>query len=889
MTTEVAAEREATLWHTQTAQQVCQKLDVEVAQGLSTSESQTRLQQYGANRLPEASSRSALLIFISQFSDLMVLILIAAAVVSGLVGELADTITIIVILVLNAVIGFIQEIRAEQAMNALRKLAAPSAKVRRDAQVKTIDADELVPGDIILLDAGDTVPADARLIESANARTDESTLTGESEPVDKHIEPIAKPHALVGDRVNMVFKGSLLTHGRVVAVVAATGLNTELGSIARLLEKEAQPKTPLQERLAILGKQLAFVVLFVCVVLFAVGLLRGEPALLMFLTAVSLAVAAIPEALPAVVNIALAVGARQMSEKNALIRRLPAVESLGSVTYICTDKTGTLTLNKMHASHVFDANTWQASDKVESLNASLLKAMALCNDAQVSADTLIGDPTETAILAFAQDQHQNKDFSRLLENYPRVAEVPFDSVRKSMTTMHREDAVIVAYSKGSPERILSLCTHDASTRLLSDQGRAELLQQARAMAARGQRVLGFAQRIWDRQPSVKDVDSIESGLQFLGFIALIDPPRPEAKEAVRLCQSAGIVPVMITGDHVLTASAIAQELGISRHEDEVLSGEELFHLNDEQLNQVILEKRVYARVSPEQKIRIVEALQKQQQFVAMTGDGVNDAPALRFAHVGIAMGRKGTDVAREASDVILLDDNFATIVHAVRAGRRIYDNIRKFIRYTMTSNAGEVWTLLLAPLVGMPVPLLPIHILWINLVTDGLPGLALSLEKEEPNLMQRPPRPPRESVFANGMWQHILVIGLLIGLLSLGVQVWAIAQGIEHWQTMVFTVLTFSQLAHVMAIRSETQSLLQFGIGSNKKLLFAVSLTIGLQLLIIYLPFFNDIFKTQALSISELLICCGLSFIVFLAVELEKYLVRKKWIYQIQVETGKSA
>lgn len=867
-------------WHTLTTDEVCRHFGVSASSGLSDEAIATSRERHGPNLIPEPQTRSPLLILATQFSDLLVLILLVAAVVSGIVGELADTITILVIVVLNASLGFIQEVRAEKAMKALRHLAAPSATVRRNSKVESIDATLLVPGDMLLLEAGATIAADARLIEVANLRTDESTLTGESEPVDKSTEVVEQPQAVVGDRVNMVFKGSQVTQGRAVAVVCDTGIKTQLGRIAELLEKDKQPKSPLQERLIVLGRQLALVIILICITLFFLGLLRGEPAILMFMTAVSLAVAAIPEALPAVINITLAIGANGMSRQNALIRQLPAVESLGSVTYICTDKTGTLTMNKMQIRHWYQGGKWLDQSEIAGMTEELKQAMLLCNDAEWNDKSYLGDPTETAILEFAESFAQKK--SELQLKMERVAELPFDSIRKSMTTFHKSTGDIVAFSKGSPERILEICQLDEQGNPLTEDKRVQLLQSAIQMASKGQRILSFALRRWPQVPDRLDSEFIESQLQFLGFVSLYDPPRPEAKRAVEICQAAGIVPVMITGDHASTAMAIAQELGIAQTQDEVASGEELATLSASERSDLVLRKRVYARVSPEQKIQIVEALQQNNQFVAMTGDGVNDAPALRYAHVGVAMGKKGTDVAREASDVILIDDNFATIVYAVREGRRIYDNIRKFIRYTMTTNAGEVWTLLLAPLLGLPIPLLPIHILWINFLTDSLPGIALSFEKEEPNLMQRPPRPPQESVFANGMWQHILVVGLLIGFISLSLQAWAIENQIEHWQTMVFTVLTFCQLAQVMAIRSETISLFALGLFSNLKLFLAVTFTISLQLAIIYIPFFNEIFKTQPLSFNELLICFALPMVIFFVVEWEKLMKRKFNIYRTQ-------
>ena len=666
-------------------------------------------------------------------------------------------------------------------------------------------------------------------------------------------------------------------------MVVATGMGTELGKVAGLLNDAMDRSTPLQLRLARFSKQLSLIVLLICVGLFAFGLLRGEPWLLMLLTAISLAVAAIPEALPAVVTVLLAVGAKRMADFNALIRRLPAVETLGSVSVICSDKTGTLTQNRMHAELVLAAGQPWHPAKVEAEQTApsphhlqLLRAAALCNDACPSGDCddkghifWQGDPTETALTAVAAQADLLKP--ELEEETPRVRELPFDSDRKRMTTFHRDGAVFEAFTKGAPESVLPRCSAHWSPEGRRPLDQAAVLAEAERLAAQGLRVMAFASRAWPQLPAEPDVEAIESELALIGLIGLIDPPREEAAAAVRDCISAGIRPVMITGDHPATALAIAQRLGIVANDAaNVITGAELTELDDAALKARVLDVRVYARVDPAQKIRIVQALQSHGQFVAMTGDGVNDAPALKAADIGVAMGKGGTDVAREASALVLLDDNFATIVGAVREGRRIYDNIRKFVRYAMTGNSAEVLTLSAAPLFGLPMPLLPIHILWVNLVTDGLPGLALAAEPAERGIMRRPPRPPQESLFAQGLGWSIVRIGLLLAALCLGVQHWAIQSGDTHWQTMVFTVLTLAQMALVLAIRSENDSLFTIGLFSNKPLLGAVLLTFALQMATIYVPWLNPIFKTQPLPAWELGLCIALAALVFVAVELEK-------------------
>lgn len=862
-------------WHLRDAHELARAHGVNPTHGLTDQQVSQRARQHGANELPASGGRSLSALVVDQFSDFMILVLIAAAIVSGLIGDLMDTLVILLIVLLNAAIGLVQAWRADQALAALRQLAAAQATVLRSGQIVQIPASAIVPGDIVLLEAGNQVPADLRLFEIAQLKVDESALTGESATVAKHAGVLSGAVHALGDRLNMAFKGTTATHGRGRGLVVATGMATELGKVAGLLAQDTDRSTPLQRRLAAFGKRVALAVLAICALIFVVGWLRGEPPLQMVLLAVSLAVAAIPEALPAVVTVLLALGARRMVAVHALIRRLPSVETLGSVTFICSDKTGTLTENRMRTECLLagDGPVWLAgSPLADGLHHhELLRAAALCNDAHPApAGGWQGDPTETALLDVAAAAGLHK--SALDAEWPRVQELPFDAERKRMTTLHRSSQGYVAYTKGAPESVIALCDTDwrPDTSVRIDQ--TAWLVRADALAAQGLRVLAVAERHHERRPAAgSESEALENGLCLIGLVGLIDPPRPEAAAAVRDCMAAGITPVMITGDHPATARAIALRLGlVMATEAPVLTGADLAAMDDETLRARVQRVRIYARVDPAQKIRIVEALQSQGEFVAMTGDGVNDAPALKRADIGIAMGKGGTDVAREAASLVLLDDNFATIVGAVREGRRIYDNIRKFVRYAMTGNSGEIWTIFLAPLLMLPIPLLPIHILWVNLVTDGLPGLALAAEPAEPGIMQKPPRPPEESLFAHGLWQHILGVGLLIGGLCLGVQAWALATGHAHWQTMVFTVLTLSQMAHVLAIRSETVSLWRLGLGSNKPLLGAVLLTFALQMATIYVPTLNPLFKTQPLSAGELTVCLSASAMVWVAVELEK-------------------
>ncbi|HEX5667438.1 MAG TPA: cation-translocating P-type ATPase [Chitinophagaceae bacterium] len=849
------------MWHHTTIQDALLRT-ASTANGLSTEEVAIRLEKYGPNALEEKKKKPAWMIFMAQFKDFMILVLILAAVISGVIGDVTDTIIILIIVFLNAVIGFIQEYNAEKAMDALKKMATVQASVKRNGQHLHVPSTELVPGDIVQLDAGNVIPADIRLLEAHNLQVNESALTGESVPVHKMTGVLEEADIPVGDRLNMGYKSSLVVNGRGEGLVVATGMETEIGRIAKMLQED-EMDTPLKKRMSDFGRKLSYIILGICVLLFVVGLIRGEEPIRMLLISISLAVAAIPEALPALINIALAAGAKRLMLNKALIRKLPAVETLGSISFICSDKTGTLTLNRMKVVDMFEFPA-----QLDGLDISpFFAGLALNHDVKKDPDgSMLGDPTEVALVEKVEEK-LGAQLEEVVTRLPRVGELPFDSDRKCMTTVHKLGDRYLVLSKGAIESI--------SERLAAGNDLTKAEKISTEWAAKGMRVLAYAYKTVDRIPEDFSYEKLESDLELAGMTAMIDPPREEVKAAIRECKTAGIKPVMITGDHPATAKAIAKDIGILGDGDLAITGIELKNLSDAEFAEKVERISVYARVSPEQKLKIVKGLQGKGHFISMTGDGVNDAPSLKAADIGVAMGINGTDVSKESSDMILLDDNFATIVNAVREGRRIYDNIRKFVKYIMTCNGAEIWTIFMAPLIGLPMPLMPIHILWINLVTDGLPGLALASEKAEANVMNRPPRPSGESLFAQGIGVHIVWVGILMASITLGIQAWAISVDNAKWQTMVFTVLSLAQLAHVLAIRSEKQFLIQQGFFSNLPLLGAVALTFILQLGVIYLPAANKIFHTQPLTIDELLICLGGAAVLFHAVELEKWVRRR--------------
>ncbi|MCA9916980.1 MAG: cation-translocating P-type ATPase [Anaerolineales bacterium] len=897
-------------WFQQDVDTTLQELNSDAKSGLSAAEAKNRLNEYGLNELIEKGTKNPWLILLDQLKDAMVIILIVAAVVSGFLGDINDVIVILAIVILNAAIGFSQEYRAEQAIAALKKLAVPTVKVRRDGQLVEISARELVPGDVVILEAGNLVPADGRLVESVNLKVEEAALTGESEPVSKVIDPIEKKELPIGDRKNMVFMGTVITYGRGTAVITETGMKTELGNIAELIQGVEQEQTPLQRRLDDLGKKLAWVALAIVAVVVVTGFLFRDQSMelidtleLLFLTGISMAVAAVPEGLPAVVTITLALGSQRMLKRNALIRKLPAVETLGSVTVICSDKTGTLTENKMTVT-VLDVT--DHTETIETLrdakgaviNAELkanldprlraqsllLKAGALCNDAilqtEDGVERAIGDPTEGALVVAAAAVGYRKE--ELDERWPRVAEIPFTSERKRMTTIHEvhveEDdtdapwdaSKYVAFSKGAVDSLLEIADRIWTGKQnefepLDEAWRERILEGNARMANEGQRVLALAFRPLDNVDEPRENNAI-----LIGLVGMIDPPRPEVKTAVATAKEAGIRPIMITGDHPLTAQNIAKDLNITQT-DKNLTGYELAKMEVAALEDHVDEISVYARVSPEHKLNIVEALQDKGHIVAMTGDGVNDAPALKRADIGVAMGITGTDVSKEAADMVLLDDNFATIVAAVEEGRKIFDNIRKFVKYTLSSNTGELFVMLIGPFLGMPLPLVPLQILWINLVTDGLPGLALAVEDGERGIMKRSPFHPKESIFSRGLGTQILWIGFLMGLVSLGIgYIYWLRDPEGPWQTMVFTTLTLAQMGNALATRSNIDSIFKIGFFSNRLMLLAVTITFVLQMALIYVPFLQGFFETEALSFVDLMIALATSSVVFIAVEISK-------------------
>ena len=862
------------VWHLKTVEETFADLE-STRDGLPVSEAEHRLSCCGLNELQEKRRCHPLHLLFSQFGDFSIIVLIVAAIIAGIIGDITDALAIFAIVLLNAIIGFTQQYRAEKAVAALRKLAGQSATVVRESHPLVIPVSEIVPGDIVLIETGNVIPADLRLVETVQLNLDESLLTGESVPVEKITDVLTGDELPLGERSNLAFKGTIVTTGRGMGVVVATGLSTEFGRIAVMLQQVDEGKTPLQRRLAAFGKRLALVILAICGALFLIGLFRGEPLVMMLLIAVSLAVAAIPEALPAVVTISLALGARKLVQQNALIRRLPAVETLGSVTFICADKTGTLTQNSMTVSRCYvDGVELTVEQALHSSSASVFfYAMALCNDVRTDGgDGPLGNPTELALCKAAQGAGFVK--SKLANDHPLLGEIPFDSGRKLMTTCHPWRGHFLSLTKGAAEELLPRARGILINGKIEDISNVNLTAVVEGFAGQGLRVLCLAMREWETLPPEMAPEVMETGLTLIGMVGLHDPPRPEASVAVESCRKAGITPVMITGDHPATALSIARELGIiDGLGDEVLSGKELARLSAIELQERAGRVRVYARVAPEQKLAIVQALQSRGECVAMTGDGVNDAPALQRADIGVSMGMTGTDVAREASAMVLLDDNFATIVSAVQEGRRIYRNILRFIGYSITSNLGTLTATVAAPLFGLPLPLLPTQILWLNLLCDSLPGLALASEPAEKDILAQPPISPSEGVFASGRGSYMIRHGMLFGGITIIFQSVTLAAGLP-WQTMVFTFLVAGRMAVALSGRSRRHTLAEIGPFGNRSLTVAIVITLLLQSAVIYLPPFHRVFATVPLTIGQLAMVVGASMIVLVVGEGEKVVLR---------------
>lgn len=864
------------MWFNQTSQDILQKLNVDLSNGLSELESKRRLLEYGENKLNSQKKKTIWQLFFSQINDAMIYILLGAAILSGFMKEYSDSVIILIVILINALIGVIQESKAEKSLEALKKLSTPKAIVKRDGNIKEIPSEEVVVGDIIILDAGRYIPADLRLIESANLKIDESAFTGESVPAEKNSTTIdSSKNIPIGDQLNMAFMSTLVTYGRGTGVVINTGMNTEIGKIADLLSKEDDNVTPLQIRLASLGKTLGFGAVGICLLIFIISMFQGRDWFEMLLTAISLAVAAIPEGLPAIVAIVLAIGVQRMIKQNSIIKKLPAVETLGSVNIICSDKTGTLTLNVMTIKKCCINNKLLSVDDCDLNNSDtklLFEGMILCNDATSKNGSKTGDPTEIALLDAGIKFDLYKE--ELDSLHGRVDEVPFDSDRKLMTTVNKYESQFKVFTKGAIDNLLKLSNKILLNGEIIDftqDKKDEILKFSNLMSDEALRVLGLSYK--DIPDENINLNSLEKDLVFVGLMGMIDPPRQEVKPSIVLCKKAGITPIMITGDHKNTAFAIANELGIAENLNQCMIGSEIDTYSDEDFNKIVNNYKVFARVSPENKVKIVKAFKSHGNIVSMTGDGVNDAPSLKAADIGVAMGITGTDVAKGAADMILTDDNFTTIVSAVEEGRNIYNNIRKSIMFLLSCNLGEIVALFIAILFNFNPPLLPIHILWVNLITDSFPALSLGVDPKDSSVMEYPPRDPKESLFAGNMGLFLALNGILIGAVTLfafkiGERLYM--NSLVHAQTLAFVVLSFSQLFFSLSVRSKEKSLFKIGLFKNKYLIASISLGILIQFLIITIPFFATVFNVFTLNVRDWFIVICISLIPFIINELFK-------------------
>ena len=864
------------MWYKKSKNEILKDLDVDEKNGLSSTEALRRLEKYGKNKLETKKKKTLFKQFLSQLKDVMIYILIIAAIISAFLGEISDALIILLVIIINAVIGVVQESKAEKALDALKELSTPKALVKRDGSLKEILSEDIVPGDIVIIDAGRYIPGDLRLIDTANLKIEESAFTGESVPSEKDASFLPDKEIPIGDQNNMAFMSTLATYGRGVGVVVGTGMNTEIGKIAKMIEQEENDETPLQKKLSELGKILGFLAVGICILIFIISFFQGRDLLEMFLTSISLAVAAIPEGLPAIVAIVLALGVQRMVKKNAIIRKLPAVETLGSVSIICSDKTGTLTQNKMTVTTVYTNDSYIKESEFnlnDNESKLLVDCMVLCNDATYSEKSQTGDPTEIALLESPFKLNILKE--KLEKEFKRIDEIPFDSDRKLMTTVNLvDDKKARVFTKGALDSILSICNKISINGKLLDftkEYKAKVLENSNIMSDKALRVLAFAYKDISKENIV--LDSLEKDLVFIGMVGMIDPPRLEVKDSIKLCKSAGITPVMITGDHKNTAFAIANELGIAEDISQAITGHEIDKFKEEEFNEKIINYRVFARVSPEHKVKIVKAFKSHGNIVSMTGDGVNDAPSLKAADIGVAMGITGTDVSKGASDMILTDDNFSTIVSAVEEGRKIYLNIKKSIVFLLSCNLGEILTLFTAILLNWNSPLQPIHILWVNLITDSFPALSLGVDKTKEDVMNNPPRNPKESIFVKSDKIQLIINGVLIG----GITLFAFKLGerlypdsLIHAQTMAFVVLSVSQLFLSLSLRSNTKSAFSLGIFSNKYLVYSILLGIFLQVIIISISFIANIFKVTPLLLYDWIVVILVSLIPFAINEILK-------------------